>query len=60
MALALLGMNAAFTGWLASAGWRIPGLAILVLGGAAIYGLCVLGTGAMRLADFKSAVRRSP
>lgn len=44
-------------GWVAGIG-RIPGLAILVFGGAAIYFALCFAIGAYRLSELKSAVRR--
>lgn len=56
MAMALWFMK----GWLdASSIHRIPGLAILVFGGAAIYFMLSFATGAYRLAELKAAIRRS-
>ncbi|MDQ1899132.1 murein biosynthesis integral membrane protein MurJ [Paracoccus sp. WLY502] len=47
------------TGWLDDAGiGRVPGLAILVFGGAAIYFALSFLTRAYRLSDLKAAVRR--
>lgn len=55
MAAALWAMKT----WLASSGiGRIPGLAILVFGGAAIYFSLCFVTGAARLSELKSAVKR--
>ena len=46
--------------WLDAGGiHRVPGLAILVFGGAAIYFTLGLATGAYRLAELRAAVRRS-
>ncbi|AUH65943.1 murein biosynthesis integral membrane protein MurJ [Paracoccus zhejiangensis] len=46
-------------GWLDAAGVaRIPGLAVLVLGGAAIYFTLAFLTGAYKLSELKAAVRR--
>ncbi|MBU3030423.1 murein biosynthesis integral membrane protein MurJ [Paracoccus marinaquae] len=46
--------------WVAISGIaRVPGLAILVFGGAAIYFALSFATGAYRLSDLKAAVRRS-
>ena len=46
-------------GWLDASGiGRIPGLAILVFGGAAIYFALAFATGAYRLSELKTAVRR--
>ncbi|MDB6177503.1 murein biosynthesis integral membrane protein MurJ [Paracoccus sp. Z330] len=47
-------------GWLAAAEiGRIPGLAILVFGGAALYFALSFATGAYRLSELKAAVKRS-
>lgn len=55
MALALWFME----GWIDAAGiGRIPGLAILVFGGAAIYFTLSFVSGAYRLSELKAAVRR--
>lgn len=55
MALALWFME----GWIDAAGMgRIPGLAILVFGGAAIYFGLSFATGAYRLSELRAAVRR--
>ncbi|RNF36238.1 murein biosynthesis integral membrane protein MurJ [Paracoccus methylarcula] len=55
MALALWFMK----GWLDTAGiGRIPGLAILVFGGAVIYFALSFATGAYRLSELRAAVRR--
>ncbi|WP_299907451.1 murein biosynthesis integral membrane protein MurJ [uncultured Paracoccus sp.] len=46
-------------GWLETAGVaRIPGLAVLVIGGAAIYFALAFLTGAYKLSELKTAVRR--
>ncbi|MDO5619933.1 MAG: murein biosynthesis integral membrane protein MurJ [Paracoccus sp. (in: a-proteobacteria)] len=46
-------------GWLEAQGvGRIPGLAVLVFGGAALYFTLAFVTGAYRLADLRMAVRR--
>lgn len=61
LASALMAVALWFTkGWLASTDMgRIPGLAILVFGGAALYFGLSFATGAYRLSELKSAVKRS-
>jgi putative peptidoglycan lipid II flippase len=50
----------AMMGWLDDAGvGRVPGLAILVFGGAAIYFTLSFLTRAYRLSELKAAVRRN-
>lgn len=39
-------------------GWRYPALAILVIGGLIVYGLCGQALGAFRIRDFRDALRR--
>lgn len=47
--------------WLASSGiHRVPGLAILVFGGGALYFALAFATGAARLSELKAAIRRNP
>lgn len=61
LASALMAVALWFTkGWLASTDMgRIPALAILVFGGAALYFGLSFATGAYRLSELKSAVKRS-
>ena len=58
MAIALLAAGAVLAPWFFEPGFRIAGLALLVGLGAAVYAALVLATGAMRIADLKSMLRR--
>ncbi|MHA3916630.1 murein biosynthesis integral membrane protein MurJ [Halovulum sp. GXIMD14793] len=59
MGAAAFGLSWLMSDWLAAPTLRYLALALLVAASAAIYGICVVALGGMRLADLKSALRRS-
>ena len=54
----LVGAEWLLADWLTTATLRYPALLLLVLAGMASYGLAVLATGALSLADARAAMRR--